>query len=106
MTLYHTLYRKMTILIPTLPQMSEYAKSQVPGTTPISGTGMRSIPNGLIPTATRCNPVQLPEPTLPFGLHLSETPNCLEYCSLGSTNGRKFPDPSLRTRMLDNSLAQ
>jgi hypothetical protein len=31
MTLYHTLYRKLTVLIPTLPQVPEYVKSQVPG---------------------------------------------------------------------------
>jgi hypothetical protein len=34
MTPHHTLYRKMTILIPTLPQVPEYAKSQVPGHCP------------------------------------------------------------------------
>jgi uncharacterized protein YqiB (DUF1249 family) len=31
MTLYHTLYRKLTVLIPTLPEVPEYVKSQVPG---------------------------------------------------------------------------
>jgi uncharacterized protein YqiB (DUF1249 family) len=31
MTLHHTLYRKPTVLIPTLPQVPEYVKSQVPG---------------------------------------------------------------------------
>jgi hypothetical protein len=31
MTLHHTPYRKMTILIPTLPEVPEYEKSQVPG---------------------------------------------------------------------------
>jgi uncharacterized protein YqiB (DUF1249 family) len=31
MTLHHTLYRKMAILIPTLPEVPEYVKSQVPG---------------------------------------------------------------------------
>ena len=31
MTIHHTLYRKMTILIPTLPEVPEYAKSKVPG---------------------------------------------------------------------------
>lgn len=31
MTLYHTLYRKLNVLIPTLPQVWEYVKSQVPG---------------------------------------------------------------------------
>jgi hypothetical protein len=43
------------------PHSSRLAR---PGTAPIPGTGMRSIPNGLIPTDTRFNPVQLPEPTL------------------------------------------
>jgi uncharacterized protein YqiB (DUF1249 family) len=31
MTPYHTLYGKMTILIPTLPEVPGYVKSQVPG---------------------------------------------------------------------------
>jgi uncharacterized protein YqiB (DUF1249 family) len=31
MTLHHTLYRKLTVLIPTLPEVPEYVKSQVPG---------------------------------------------------------------------------
>lgn len=31
MTLHQTLYRKLIILIPTLPQVPEYMKSQVPG---------------------------------------------------------------------------
>jgi uncharacterized protein YqiB (DUF1249 family) len=31
MTLHHTLYRKLTVLIPTLPHVPEYGKSQVPG---------------------------------------------------------------------------
>jgi hypothetical protein len=31
MTLYHTLYRKLNVPIPTLPQVWEYVKSQVPG---------------------------------------------------------------------------
>jgi uncharacterized protein DUF6908 len=31
MTLHHTLYRKMAILIPALPEVPEYVKSQVPG---------------------------------------------------------------------------
>jgi hypothetical protein len=31
MTLHQTLYHKLTVLIPTLPQVPEYAKSQVPG---------------------------------------------------------------------------
>jgi hypothetical protein len=31
MNLHHTLYRKLTVLIPTLPQVPEYVKSQVPG---------------------------------------------------------------------------
>jgi hypothetical protein len=34
MTIHHTLYRKMTILIPTLPEVPEYAKSKVPGYRP------------------------------------------------------------------------
>jgi len=29
MTIHHMLYRKMTILIPTLPQVPEYVKSKV-----------------------------------------------------------------------------
>jgi len=62
-----------------------------PGTAPISGTGIRSIPSGLIPTNTRFNPVQLPEPTLSFGLHLSETPNCLDIWHPGPMNGPKSP---------------
>jgi hypothetical protein len=31
MTLHHTLYRKLTVLIPTLPEVPEYAKFKVPG---------------------------------------------------------------------------
>lgn len=31
MTLHHTLYRKLKIVIPTLPQVPEYVKSKVPG---------------------------------------------------------------------------
>ena len=62
-----------------------------PGTASISGTGIRSIPNGLIPTTTRFNPVQLPEPTLPSGLHVSETPNCLDIWHRGPMNGPKSP---------------
>ena len=31
MNLHHTLYRKLTVLIPTLPEVPEYVKSQVPG---------------------------------------------------------------------------
>lgn len=31
MTLHQTLYRKLTVLIPTLPEVPEYVKSQVPG---------------------------------------------------------------------------
>src|SRR5918999_3744292 len=34
MTLHHTLYRKLTVLIPAMPQVPEYAKSQVPGHRP------------------------------------------------------------------------
>lgn len=31
MTLHHTLYRKLKIVIPTLPHVPEYVKSKVPG---------------------------------------------------------------------------
>jgi hypothetical protein len=31
MTLHHMLYRKLTVLIPAMPQVPEYAKSKVPG---------------------------------------------------------------------------
>lgn len=31
MTLHHTLYRKLKVVIPTLPEVPEYAKSKVPG---------------------------------------------------------------------------
>jgi hypothetical protein len=31
MTLHQMLYRKLTVLIPTLPEVPEYVKSQVPG---------------------------------------------------------------------------
>jgi hypothetical protein len=60
-------------------------------TAPISGTGIRSIPNGLISINTQFNPVQLPKQTLPFGLHLSETPNGLAIWRLWPMNSPKTP---------------
>jgi hypothetical protein len=84
MTLYHTLYRKMTILIPILPEVPEYAKSQVSGQPPRATFAViRSTPNGLIPTNTRFNPVHLPEPTLPSGPHPRETPKRSELGASG-----------------------
>jgi hypothetical protein len=66
MTIHHTLYRKMTILIPILLEVPQYAKPQVPGHRPDLRHRHSTLPNGLIPTDTRCNPVQLPEPTHPL----------------------------------------
>jgi hypothetical protein len=93
MTLHHTLYRKMTILIPTLPQVPEYAKSQVPGhRPPISGTGIRSIPNGPIPTDTRFTPVQPLSQLSPLAFTRARRQTVSKFGTEGRFMARKLPD--------------
>jgi hypothetical protein len=42
-------------------------------------------------TDTRFDPVQPPEPTVPFDTHSRKTPTCLDIWRLGLTNGPKTP---------------
>jgi hypothetical protein len=77
MTLHHTLYRKMTILIPTLPEVPQYAKSQVPGH--CYDLRHRHSIDSKRPDSNRypIHSGSAPEPTISLGLHSRETPNGL-----------------------------
>jgi hypothetical protein len=87
MTLHHMLYRKTIILISTCRKCLSTRNPKFPGTAPIPGTGIRPRPNGLVPTDSPFNPVQLPEPTLPLGPYPRETPKRPETWRFWPMNG-------------------
>ncbi|MGH8613534.1 MAG: hypothetical protein ACREYF_16335, partial [Gammaproteobacteria bacterium] len=62
-----------------------------PGTAPITGAGIRSIPNSLIPNRSTLPSGLAPEPTSPFSAQPPETPKRLETSHFGSMHHPKVP---------------